>query len=117
MEKPIDIAEMLNMSRELWEKNKDKWSPMSPEYGRDFILYMIEEVGEVISIVKKKGEAQIMEDSQIRERFVEEMCDVMMYYSDVLNRFEISQEEYSRIYRDKFRKNVGRDFVKDHQES
>ncbi len=81
----IDIKEKLNMSHELWEKHKDKWPPMTPEHGKTFILYMIEEIGEVISIVKKKGEDQIMNDPEIRKRFIEEMCDIMMYYSDVLN--------------------------------
>ncbi len=49
--------------------------------------------------------------------FIEEMCDVMMYYSDVLNRFGITSEEYSKVYRDKFDKNMKRNFEKDHAES
>ena len=115
--KSIGIEEMLNMSHELYEENKHKWSPMEPEHGRTFILYMIEEIGEVISIVKKKGEEQIMDDNTTRERFIEEMCDVMMYYSDVLNRFGITSEEYSKIYKEKFDKNMKRNYVKDHADS
>lgn len=117
MDKSINIEEMLKMSHELWEKNKDDWSPMEPEHGRTFILYMIEEIGEAISIVKKKGEDQIMDSPDVRERFIEEMCDVMMYYSDVLNRFGITPEEYSRIYRSKFENNIKRNFKKDHENS
>ena len=52
----LKIADMLEMSYKLWEKNKDSWSPMEPEYGRSFILYMIEEIGEAIAVIKKKGE-------------------------------------------------------------
>jgi len=117
MAENINVNDILDMSQELWEKNKDKWSPMEPEHGRTFILYMIEEIGEVISILKKKGEDQIMNDPEIRSRFVEEMCDVMMYYSDVLNRFGIGAEEFSNAYLKKFEKNMGRDYVKDHEES
>ncbi len=51
-----------------------------------------------------------MNNPEVRERFVEEMCDVMMYYSDVLNRFGVNQEEYSRVYRDKFKKNIERNY-------
>ncbi len=117
MDKSLNIEEMLKMSQDLWEKNKHSWSPMEPKHGQTFILYMIEEIGEVISIVKKKGEEQIMNNPEVRERFVEEMCDVMMYYSDVLNRFGVNQEEYSRVYRDKFKKNIERNYKKDHEES
>jgi len=114
---PISIDEMLNMSHDLFEMNKHDWSPMEPEHARTFILYMIEEIGETISIVKKKGEDQIMNTPEVRERFIEEMCDVMMYYSDVLNRFSITPEEYSSVYRKKFEKNISRNYKKDHAES
>ena len=117
MKDNLSIKETLEMSKELWEKNKEDWSPMTPEYGRDSILYMVEEIGEVISIVKKKGENKIMNDSKIRERFVEEMCDVLMYYSDVLNRFDVSSEEIANKYQEKFNDNMNRNFIKDHIDS
>lgn len=45
MEKNSDlkISEMLKFSKDLWSLHKDTWSPMEPEYAKDFILYMIEE--------------------------------------------------------------------------
>ncbi len=113
----ISIKDMLDMSYALWKENEDKWSPMEAEHGRTFILYMIEEVGEVISILKKKGEDEIMHSPQIRERFIEEMCDVMMYYTDTLNRFGVSSEEFSKVYQKKFEKNMKRDYVQDHADS
>ena len=106
---------MLNMSYKLWEKHKDTWSPMQPEYGRNFILYMIEEIGESIAIIKKKGEKQIMNTPEVRERFVEELGDVLMYYMDVLNRFHISAEEFSSIYSKKFESNMKRDYKKQYE--
>lgn len=56
------ISNMMAMQRELWEIHKDSWSPMEPQYARDFLLFMIEEVGECIAIMKKKGDAAIAED-------------------------------------------------------
>ena len=38
---------------------------------------MIEEVGECISIIKKKGDDAIMNDEAVRKAFVEEMGDVL----------------------------------------
>ena len=108
--KDLSISEMLDMSYKLWEKHKDTWSPMEPEHGKTFILYMIEEIGEAIAIIKKKTEDGIMNDQTTRERFIEELGDVLMYYSDVLNRFKITPEEFSSIYIKKFESNMNRDY-------
>jgi len=113
--KDISVSEMMKMQYELWEKHKDTWSPMEPEHGRNFILYMIEEIGEVIAIIKKKGEDQIVSDTEVRTRFIEEMGDVMMYYMDVLNRFGVTAEEFSEIYFKKAGSNLERDFAGDHE--
>ncbi len=40
----LTISQMMQMQKALYERNKATWSPMEPEYGRDFILYMIEEI-------------------------------------------------------------------------
>lgn len=112
----LRISEMLKFSKTLWEKNKDNWSPMEPKYGKSFILYMIEEIGEVISIIKKKGEEEIMDNNEVRERFIEEMGDVLMYYMDVLNRFNITSEEFSKIYLNKYISNMGRNYEKQYKD-
>ena len=51
----LSISQMMQLQKELFEPHKDKWHPMEPEYGKDFILYMIEEVGECIAILKRAG--------------------------------------------------------------
>jgi RimJ/RimL family protein N-acetyltransferase/NTP pyrophosphatase (non-canonical NTP hydrolase) len=111
----LNISEMLELSYRLWEKHKHIWSPMEPEYGKDFILYMIEEIGESIAIIKKKGEAKIMDDLEVRARFVEELGDVLMYYMDVLNRFNISAEEFSAAYIKKFENNMERNYKEQYE--
>jgi NTP pyrophosphatase (non-canonical NTP hydrolase) len=111
----LRISQMLDLSYRLWEKHKNTWSPMKPEYGKDFILYMIEEIGETIAIIKKKGEEKIMDDSEVRARFIEELGDVLMYYMDVLNRFNISAEEFSAAYIKKFESNMGRNYKEQYE--
>lgn len=106
----LKISDMLQMSYTLWEKNKDTWAPMEAKYGRSFILFMIEEIGESIAIIKKKGEDSIMNDPDIRDHFVEELGDTIMYFMDVLNRFNISAEEFSDTYVRKFNKNINRNY-------
>lgn len=113
--KTIHVEEMLAMSKELYELNKETWTPMTPAHGKTFILYMIEEIGEVISVIKKKSEDEIMSEGHVREHFVEELADVMMYFSDCLNRYGVTAEEFSKAYRKKFESNLKRNFEKDHE--
>lgn len=103
-------------AKELFEPHKDKWPPMESEYGKDFILYMVEELGEVISIVKKKGGAAIVDDPSVREAFLEEMSDVLMYYHDILLRYHVTAEEISEAYQRKHDQNMGRDYQKQYEE-
>ena len=110
MEKDLNISDMMKMQLELWEVNKDRWSPMEAKYGRNFLLWMIEEVGEVIAIIKKKGDNAIMEDESIRSSFVEEMSDVLMYYNETLLRYGITAEEISSAYVKKHNKNMERNY-------
>jgi NTP pyrophosphatase (non-canonical NTP hydrolase) len=105
------------MSHELWNENRDKWAPMTPEHANTFILYMIEEIGEVISIVKRKSTDELMVQGKAREHLVEELSDVMMYYADVLNRFGITSEELSQAYLKKHKKNLKRDFESEHKDA
>lgn len=44
----LKISDMMKMQQELWEKNKDKWLPIEAKYGRNYILWLIEELGETM---------------------------------------------------------------------
>lgn len=112
----LSISQMLSMQRELFERHKDTWSPMAPEYGRDFFLYMVEELGEAIAVIKKKGCGTIMEDREVRDAFLTEMADVLMYYNEILLRFHITPEEISDAYSRKHARNMGRDYTKEYKE-
>lgn len=112
----LSISQMMQLQKELFEPHKDKWHPMEPEYGKDFILYMIEEVGEAIAILKKKGSAAVMEDPAVREAFLSEMADVLMYYHDILLRFHVTPEEISEAYAKKHSIDMTRNYEGEYKE-
>ena len=102
------INEMLEMQRTLQERYKDKWEGISPEVGKNKLLWMIGEVGEVIDIVKKYGSEASSADNPEREHLIEELADVLMYYNDVLLCYGITAEELKKTYTSKFQKNMQR---------
>lgn len=51
---------------------------------------MMEEVGECIAIVKKKGDDQIMNNEEVRHHVIEEIVDVNMYMAQIMLRFDIT---------------------------
>lgn len=102
------IGEMLDMQKALQEKYKDKWEALSPRVGRQQLLWMIGEIGEVIDIIKKNGDEKAVEDEALRKDLVEEMADVLMYFNDVLLCYGISEEELKKSYTDKFERNMKR---------
>ena len=112
----LSISEMMQLQRNLYAPHKDQWPPMEPEFGKEYILYMMEEVGEVIAILKKKGTDAVMEDPHVREAFLGEMADVLMYYHDILLRFHVTPEEISAAYGKKHRYDMNRDYSTEYKE-
>ena len=104
----FSINEMLEMQRTLQEQYKDKWKPVNPERGKDQLLWMIGEIGEVIDIIKKNGGDAASQDKDLRADLIEEMADVLMYYNDILLCYGISAEELKQSYIRKFEKNMKR---------
>ena len=86
-----------------------------PQRARLQLLWLVEELGEVVSIVKKRKVEGIMEDPAVRARFLEEMSDVLMYFTDVLLCLGVTAEEFSAAYEAKHQRNMRRDFVGEHQ--
>ncbi len=102
------IHEMQDMQRALQEKYKDIWRPVCPDRGKEQLLWMIGEIGEVVDIVKKHGGEAASRDEELRAHLVEELADVLMYYTDVLLCYGITPEELKQAYIDKFEKNMKR---------
>ena len=106
--KDFTINEMQEMQRQLQDKYKDKWEPICPETGKNKMLWMIGEVGEVIDIVKKHGGVKASTDQTLRTNLVEEMADILMYYNDIMLCYGITAEELGQAYTKKFEKNMTR---------
>lgn len=102
------VEEMLSMQKKLQDKYKDKWEEIGPKTGKNKLLWMIGEVGEVIDIIKKNGDKKSIEDSEIRQHLIEEMSDVLMYFNDVMLCYGISEEELKQVYISKFETNMKR---------
>ncbi len=102
------FEEMQAIQKELQEKYLEKWGGLSPKKGRDSLLWMMIEAGEAADIIKKQGDAPILEDPETRRHFIEEMCDVMMYFNDALLCYSIAPEELVEVYKEKHRRNMNR---------
>lgn len=110
----LKISDMMEMQQELWEVNKDKWLPIEAKYGRNYILWLIEELGETIAIIKKKGDNAIMKNENVRVAFLEELSDVLMYYIEILRRYNITPCELSRAFIDKHNRNMKRNYLSEY---
>ena len=104
----FSLNEMLTMQKTLQDRYKDMWEPIGPETGKNKLLWMIGEVGEVIDIVKKNGDTKACSNSGLRKDLVEELADVLMYYNDVLLCYDITAEELKQAYTEKFERNMKR---------
>ena len=104
----LKISQMLDYQRRLYALHQDKWAPHTPQYARESLLWSIDEIGEVIAIIKKKGDDAIMDNPQVRRHYVEECCDVMMYWLDMMDCYGITAEEFSREFIRKAESNLSR---------
>lgn len=102
------INEMHTMQEALQEKYRGQWEPVAPGTGKNKLLWMIGEIGEVIDIIKKNGDQKATEDDSIRKELVEEMADVLMYYNDVMLCYGITADELKKAYIEKFERNMKR---------
>lgn len=104
----LNAEDMLDMQKALQEKYKEKWGGVPPEQARQKLLWLYGELGEAGDIIKKSGDREIMLNPDIRAHFIEEMCDAMMYFYDVLLCYGVTAEEFETIYREKHRRNMSR---------
>lgn len=104
----FSLGEMQDMQLRLQEQYKDWWEPLTPEAAKNKLLWLTSELGEVIDVVKKAGPATANQDPATRAHLVEEMADVLMYYSEVMLCFGITSEEMKAAYTAKFQRNMTR---------
>ncbi len=104
----LSFTEMQTLQRTLQERYKDKWLPVTPETGRSKLLWMLIEAGEAADVIKKQGDDAIMDEPGTRGHFIEELCDVLMYFNDVMLCYSVTPDELSAVYRDKHKTNMKR---------
>ena len=104
----FSIEDMQALQNQMHDKHKAIWQANTVSNGQDKLMWMIGEVGEVIAILKNHSPEVILETPSLREHFVEELVDVLMYYNDVLLSFGISPDELEESYRQKVAKNMTR---------
>lgn len=104
----LNFEQMQKMQTELQSKYRDKWPKLCPEVGRDKLLWMMIESGEIADIIKKHGDQQIVEAGEVRTHFIEEICDTLMYLNDVMLCYDITPEELETVYLKKHQSNMGR---------
>lgn len=102
------FSAMQQMQKQLQEKYCDKWEPIEPETGKNKLLWLMIELGEIADIIKKQGSQKIIDDNDVRTHFIEEMCDVLMYFNDVMLCYDISIDELQDVYLKKYEKNMQR---------
>ncbi|MBQ4353720.1 MAG: DUF550 domain-containing protein [Clostridia bacterium] len=103
------ISDFLRMQHEL-AVEKGWIGDRTPEHAPFSLLWSIDELGEAIAIIKKKGAAGIMENESVRAHFTEEVADTFMYLFDMMESYGITAEEFTEAYVRKFEKNLGRDW-------
>lgn len=106
----LGMAEMLEIQRRLHDAHPE-WGGLTTEQGVRQLLWMVGEIGEVIDVVKKAPEERYMSPGKVREHFVEEFCDVLMYFVDALICYGVTAEEFSAEYRKKADYDLIRDYV------
>lgn len=104
----LNFESMQAMQKKLQEKYFEKWGGLPPEKAREKLLWMMAEAGEVADVIKKNGDAKILQDTGVRHRFIEEMCDVLMYFNDVLLCYGVGPDEIGETYLEKFKRNMER---------
>jgi len=104
----IGFDEMLAMQQELRAKYHAQWGELTPQRGRELLLWTMVESGEVADIIKKQGDDAIMSDVDTRAHFLEEVCDVLMYLTDTLLCYDITAEELTEAYLKKHEFNMHR---------
>ena len=101
------ISQFLKMQHDL-AVEKGWIDGRTPENAPFSILWSIDELGEAIAIIKKKGADGIMNNESVREHFVEEIADTFMYLFDMMESYGITADEFTGAYVRKYERNMGR---------
>lgn len=111
----LRVSDMLALQT-LQQDRHPEWGGISPALGPSKMLWLVGELGEVIDVIKKVDTDHLLAPDAARNSLVEELADVAMYFHDVMNCYRISEQEFSQAYYNKVRKNLKRDYGKEHKD-
>ena len=111
----LNFTDMFEMQTRLYEAHPE-WLKRDFAGGPFKLLWMIGEAGEVIDIVKKKNEADILSPGPVRDHLIEEIADVQMYLLDVMACYGITPDEISEGFVKKHQYNMIRDYAAENRE-
>ena len=94
----LGFEEMQLLQRTLQQRYSGKWPQLTPEEGRNKLLWLMVELGEAADILKKQGVSAVAQDTPARAHFTEELADVLMYFNDVMLCYGISVEELREAF-------------------
>ena len=89
----LSISQMLQLQKELFDAHGRKWAPMEPEYGGEFILYMVEEIGEVAEVLNKRAGRKATDENDLQEQLGTELADMIHYIVAIaaINNIDLSR--------------------------
>lgn len=114
--KDLCISDMLQLQLQLQALHPNWGAVNDPQKALKWLLWVVGEIGEVVDVAKKNSGKSLMEPGFARERLVEELTDVSMYFNDVLNCYGITAEEFSEAYYSKMQKNLHRNYDQEHKD-
>ena len=97
----LSISQMMQMQKDLYERHKGEWYPLEPEYGKDSILFMVEEIGEVAEVLNKRAGRKASEEDDLQEQLGIELADMLHYIVAIA---AINKIDLTRIIVEKDRK-------------
>jgi len=103
----VSLSQLMEMQRKLHARGG--WS-LAPDVGQKNLLWMVEEVGEVVSVVKKHGDIAVLGDEAVRRALVEEASDLLFYLTNALLCYGVTHEEWAEIIVRKNCRNMERDW-------
>lgn len=104
----FSFEEILSLQRKLEDKYEEDWGKLTPEMGKEKLLYLYGELGEVGDVIKKNGCDKVLAAGPIRDHLLEETADCLMYLADFMLCYHISADELGEAFRKKLEINMNR---------
>ena len=111
----LRVSDMLTLQQKLQSMHPE-WGGNHPDKAVRQTLWLVGELGEVIDILKKVDAEHLTAPGENRQRLVEELADVSMYFHDLLDCYGITAEEFSQAYYGKMERNFHRNYLKEHKD-